>query len=155
MEVTSEQIRETYEEYKTLLSKAVSKYRGMISSDEIENCKLHAVYKSLLNFDPSKNTKFGSFLCNNVRWEIFSIIRKDDVYYRKHTGKYSDMAYQHDFDTNDIFLDIEKEETREIVRDRLIGRMSYQDLAKKHNMCKETARKNFLAFLEDFKEKSV
>ena len=155
MEITNELINSTYAEYKVLLDNTASKYKNMVSPDEIENCKLHAVYKTLLNFNENKKAKFSTFLCNNMRWEIFSVIRKDVGYYKKHKNQRVERSYEYDFDTRDIFLDIEKDETRQIVFDRLIGNMSYHDIGKKHNVCKETARKNFLMFLEDFKQKSV
>jgi len=157
--ITSQLITSTYTKYKELIDKCAAiasrKYKTLFTQDELENCKLHAVYKTLSNFDITKNTKFTTYLCNNIRWEIATFIKNEIKYYQKHKSIQVRVSYNEDFNSNDMLLDINDSDTRDLVRDKLVKDMTFREIAKTRNICKETARKKFITFLEEFKQNSV
>lgn len=157
--VTSQLITSTYAEHKELIDKCAAiasrKHKTLFTQDDLENCKLHAVYKTLANFDISKNTQFTTYLCNNIRWEIAAFVKNEIKYYKKHKAVQVSVSYNEDFNSQDIISDITDIDIKELVIDKLVKGMTFREIAKTRNICKETARKKFVAFLEDFKQNSV
>ena len=52
-----------------ILNKACSRYVKSIPADELERCKLIALWEALKAFDPEKGGKFTSFLYKRADWE--------------------------------------------------------------------------------------
>ena len=71
-EVTNEELQEALknEDNINVMNKICMKYANVIPYEELERCKLVAVWQAIERYDSTKgNCKFTSFLCNRVFWE--------------------------------------------------------------------------------------
>ena len=155
MEITSQEIQSTYDEYDTLMSRVAKKYKKYITYDEINNCKLHAVYKALKTYDKDKHTKFSTFLCYHVNWEIGDFLKTEMRFKIRHKHKVVEVLYNLDIKTVDMLIDMDSFEHSDIARDKIEQGMSFSEIAKKYKIGKETARKRFLKFIKNFEENGV
>jgi DNA-directed RNA polymerase specialized sigma subunit len=54
------------------MGKAAVPFCTILTPDEIESCKKKAIWRSLINYDPSKNTKYATYLYRGVFLECRS-----------------------------------------------------------------------------------
>lgn len=50
-------------------------FTGLLRCDELENCRLIALWKTVDDFQPTKGSKFTSILYNRVKWECIREIK--------------------------------------------------------------------------------
>ena len=76
--VTNDEVVEAFEnvEYQKIMNRAASKFKGILNPDEIDTCKLNALWKALRSYDPEKvsdrtkrRTKFTSYLYRGMSLE--------------------------------------------------------------------------------------
>lgn len=157
MEITSQEIINTYEKHKRLMLNLTRKYRQFLSQDEIYSCQLFAIYQALGEYVENGTIKFSTYLSNKIRWRICEVIKKEIRFKKKHQlcQNVPDKNFTPEFDVIDFKEDTKNYRNSEIGMDRLVLNMSFAEIGKKRNMCKETARQRFREFTEDFMSNSV
>ena len=77
-EVTESEFLEAYRNLDNtrIMNKVCSRYRNTIPHDEIERCKLVALWEAMKAFDPNGGRKFTSFLYNRIDWECKKEIQR-------------------------------------------------------------------------------
>jgi DNA-directed RNA polymerase specialized sigma24 family protein len=120
--------------------KAASSFIGKLSKDEIQNCVVTAIWRSMSEFDPTRGLKFSSYVYKAVLYECLSQ-RKLNRY------KYPGLL---DRDVVDQYNPIEKIDMIDTIRgkcddpdliiDRFYHNMSIRELARARNVCGETIR---------------
>ena len=141
-----------------IMNKVCSRYRNTIPKEEIERCKLIALWEAMKAFDPNGGRKFTSFLYNRIDWECKREIQKMNRRKRK-----SSISLDHpvqDFKTlnedqkihiKDALSKIENKYEL-VIKQRFFERMTMQEIAFKNNYSRETARRYINIGLEKLKE---
>lgn len=72
--VTDDEILAVYEDKdnRLIMGKAAMPFTTILTQDEIESCKKRAIWRSLINYDPSMNTKYATYLYRGVFLECRS-----------------------------------------------------------------------------------
>jgi hypothetical protein len=136
-----------------IMSRACQPFSQQLDSDEIYTCKINALWKSFLNFNPDKNCKFTTYLYKGVYIECLKSVKfnnKSKKFCKMHSG------LSEDYNSDITMIDILDEAKDELERELLIGkasRMTNQELGKKHGIGKETVRKKMKKITKKFQHK--
>jgi RNA polymerase sigma factor (sigma-70 family) len=145
-----------------IMNKVCSRYRNTIPADEIERCKLIALWEAMKAWRPDGGRKFTSFLYNRIDWECKKQIQQIKRAKRK-------VAFSMD---NDLSMDFEECQAvtqndsiiikeaidhlsvkyRTVLHQRFYERMTMQEIADRNNYSRETARRYVNIALEKLKE---
>ena len=161
--VTDEELRKALknEDNINVMNKICMKYVGVIPYEELERCKLVAVWQAIERYDPTRGKcKFTSFLCNRVFWEC-----QKQLYDIKKTKKIpkSDSAscliseicgYENKFDPIEISEIIEKldDESKGIIHQRFFESKTAKEIGQENGYGRETARRRIISAIEKLKQ---
>ena len=136
-----------------IINKVCSKYSKIIPRDELDRCKLIALWEALKAYDPEKGQKFTSFLYNRIDWECKKQLY--DINKRNRQKKYN-AALHFSEDANEIEINdvIEKLHPRlsKVIYQRFFERLTMEEIAKENDYSRETARRYILNALEKLKD---
>ena len=79
--------------YHTMVNSFLSGPRNVADKDTLLDEKIHEVYSCALKFDPSKNTKFPTYLANHTKWKCLGVLNKKK--------KHQEISFQDD----DVFIE--------------------------------------------------
>ena len=164
-EVTESEFLEAYRNLDNtrIMNKVCSRYRNTIPYDEIERCKLIAIWEAMKAFDPNGGRKFTSFLYNRIDWECKKEIQRinrhkkrtaffiDGLSEGSHTPDYRNLR---NYETVNIEEAIETlvPKYKNILHQRFFERMTMQEIADRNNYSRETARRYINIALEKLRE---
>jgi DNA-directed RNA polymerase specialized sigma24 family protein len=134
-------------------SKSFIKY---LDEDTIQSCKLYALWRSLVNFDPERKIKFTTYLYNAVKFECLKHLKKNKRHSQNRKTLHSNMESHNSTDV--LMIDLFDEAKTEDQRQLLVDKMNYLSngkIAQKHGVTRETLRKRYKKFTKGFKEKFV
>ena len=98
--------------YLDMVNSVIPNNCNFIDKNDIIEDKNFSIYKAILNFDSSKNTKFSTYLGNETRWKCLNIFNRSLKY------KHIDVE---DFKEDGVFLENSHEEN--IISKELIDRI--------------------------------
>ena len=139
----------------SIMRKASSRFCKQLDPDEIYTCEINALWKSILNFKPEKNTKFTTYLYNGVFIECLKQIK-----FLNKSSKASYTLHNNITDERDQYLlvdlldELKNDDEKELILDRM-SKMTIKEIAKKHNVSRETIRKRIKNITNGFKQKFV
>jgi DNA-directed RNA polymerase specialized sigma24 family protein len=129
-------------DYQAVMNKAASSFSRQLSKDEIHTCKLHAMWKSLKNWDKNKASKFTTYLYNGVRYECIR-----EVKFKKKDYGMGGKELEHVFASGnmhigeiDILDEIKALPDAEIMLDRAKN-YTIKEISDKHDINRETIRR--------------
>lgn len=152
MKDKSEEILRIFNENPNLMYSFVKKYKKYLSTDDIYCCQLEGIYNALTNFNPEKS-KFTTYLYRCINWLIIEVIRKEVKFKNLPKGLIREDFYLDDKVLADFFIDSEKYQMRDILEQRIIGKMSFDEIAKDKKLSRETIRKKFRSFMQKVPKK--
>jgi DNA-directed RNA polymerase specialized sigma subunit len=121
-----------------IMNKASASFRRQLNEDEIQTCKLNALWKSLLHYDENKGAKFTTYLYNGVRIEC---IREVKFNKRKHLPLHPNLADKRDpFFETELMDEIDRCPDKELIIDRM-NSFTIKEIAEKRNCNRETIRR--------------
>lgn len=139
--VLDETIRKALEneDYQKIMGKASSKFSYILSKDELESCKIEAMWKALAGYDKSRGTKFTSYLYRGVYLECKTHVkfimggRRDAVLCHPNIGK-EDKTF--------LMIEIRDElsnmENGGIISDYYFDGLSLGEMSEKYGVSKQT-----------------
>jgi DNA-directed RNA polymerase specialized sigma subunit len=136
-----------------IMSRACQPFSQQLEPEDIYTCKINALWKSFLNFNPDKNCKFTTYLYKGVYIECLKAIKfnnKSKKFCQMHSG------FSEDYNSDITMIDLLDEAKDQLERELLIGkasRMTNQELGKKHGIGKETVRKKMKKITKKFQHK--
>lgn len=173
--VTSEEILEVYgnKDYDLIMHKASRPFSKILNADELRSCKDRAIWKSLAGFDPSRNTKYATYLYRGVFLECrssASFVMK----HRKKTVKYKNKVneirvFEVDNTGGEIALkesltpqarlelmdEINSLEDGHILIDFYLIGLSYDEIAEKNSITVDEVKKKKNKVLKKLRKKIV
>ena len=159
-EVAEEEFKEALKntDNMKIMNKVCSRYRATIPYDEIERCKMVALWQALKAFDPNGGRKFTSFLYNRIDWECKKQIYEINKHRRIKTEaclSYLGVASSEDFikflEVKDILEKVD-DNSRKVLEQRFFQRMTMKEIAESNGYSRETARRNIIQSLEKIKK---
>lgn len=129
-------------DYQALMHKAASSFSRQLSKDEIHTCKLHAMWKSLKNWDKNKASKFTTYLYNGVRFECIREVKfkkKDHGMGGRDLDQICSSGNMHIGEV-DILDEIKALPDAEIMLDRAKN-YTIKEISDKHDINRETIRR--------------
>ena len=151
----SQKIEEAFrdEDISKIMAKAASGFFGQLSDDEIQTCKLNALWKAFANHDENEAAKFTTYLYNGVRIQCIR-----EVKFNQKTKFCNRKLHPNTQDNRDHFLmtdlmdEINKMEDKDLILDRMKS-MTISEIAKKHGYNRETARRKIKKMSELLRKK--
>jgi hypothetical protein len=138
-----------------IMNKAARRFMNQLDRDIIYTCQINALWKTFLNHEPSKGAKFTTYLYNGVFIECMKEIKF--VQKSKRTGGklHNNIAeHSNQFLFMDIMDELKNPLDKEIFLDRL-SNMTIAEIAKKHNINRESTRRKMHKILKSIKQKFI
>lgn len=159
-EVTEEEFQDANSNLDNIriMNSVCSRYRNTIPQDEIERCKLIALWEAMKAFDPNGGRKFTSFLYNRIDWECKKQIQQINRARRKIAfsieGPLEDCKSITQYESIAIkdAIDYLGIKYRTVLYQRYFERMTMQEIADTNDYSRETARRYINIALEKLKE---
>jgi DNA-directed RNA polymerase specialized sigma subunit len=139
-----------------MMNEASKTFIKYLDEDTIQSCKLYALWRSLVNFDPDRKIKFTTYLYNAVKFECLKHLKKNKRHSQNRKSLHSNMQSHNSTDV--LMIDLFDEAKNEDEKQLLIDKMNYMSngkIAQKHGVTRETLRKRYKKFTKGFKEKFV
>ena len=141
-----------------IMNKVCSRYRNIIPQEEMERCKLIALWEAMKAWRPDGGRKFTSFLYNRIDWECKKQIQQIKRARRKIAfsieGPLEDRRTITQYDSVLVKDAIDNlcVKYKTVLYQRFFERMTMQEIADKNNYSRETARRYINIALEKLKE---
>jgi DNA-directed RNA polymerase specialized sigma24 family protein len=124
-----------------IMHKACKRFTNQLDADTLYTCKINALWKCFLHFNPNKNTKFTTYLYNGVFIECLKEIKFQTKYSKFNKKIHENIIKKHDpYFMTDMLDELKTEEEKELFLDK-ISNMTIQEMADKRNSNRETTRK--------------
>jgi len=136
-----------------IINKVCSKYVKIIPRDELDRCKLIALWEALKAYDPEKGQRFTSFLYNRIDWECKKQLY--DINKRNRQKKYNEALHfaddKSDLEIKDVIQKLHPR-LRKVIYQRFFERLTMEEIAKENDYSRETARRYILHALKKLKD---
>jgi|TARA_R100000278_G_scaffold37075_1_gene33234 RNA polymerase sigma factor (sigma-70 family) len=137
-----------------IMNEASKKFIKQLDQDSIYSCKLRALWKSFVNFNPEKGSKFTTYLFNGVMYECLKelkFVKKGQIQSKKlhHNIQSKDSS---DMLLVDILDEAKNDTERSLIHDKMC-KLSNQQIAEKYGVTRETMRKRYKKFTKTFEHK--
>ena len=121
-----------------IMNKATASFRSQLDDDEIQTCKLNALWKALVNYDENKAAKFTTYLYSGVCIECIREVKFKKI---THQPLHSNLA-----DNTDHFLVIDLMDELEhcFDKDLLLDKtknFTIKEIAQRRGHNRETVRR--------------
>lgn len=136
-----------------IMQHASRPFAGLLRPDELDNCRLIALWKTVDDFQPQKGSKFTSILYNRVRWECIREIkctRPIPAVSIVGSGNIEDKG-QYFGGIDDIICDIPAE-YRDVLFQRFVEDKTFDEIGQSNGYSGENARIKTKKALEYVKE---
>lgn len=146
------------DEYQKIMSKASQKFAKILNRDELESCKMTALWKALENYDGSrtnsknKKSKFTSYLYRGVELECKTAVKFVLAGRRNESILHDNIGVEsNSIEAFELKDEISKTEYGEILEDVYYNGLNTKELSKKFGVSKQIIairKKRALNFLK-------
>jgi RNA polymerase sigma factor (sigma-70 family) len=126
---------------RAIIEHACKTFIGIIPDDELQHCKLIALWESLQRYRPEKGKKFTSFLYQKVRWECYKALKQINKE-KRYVSIIEDVVGKDSDENFDEWLELlPDKESKKLIEQRFLQKMTLKEIGKYHGYSYETARK--------------
>lgn len=149
--VSNEEFTQAYacEDNIKIINHVLKRFTKLIDYEERQELGQVALWRHLRSWKEGLGLSFSSSLYNYVTWECLAHLRERDPVLTagvEYTGVHASGSYQ---DFTLTFLD---DDCRKPIEQRIIGRMSFREMAEENGRGKETERLNWLRIIKKLRE---
>ena len=124
-----------------IMNKACQSFSKQLDQDTIYTCKINALWKSLVNFNPSKNTKFTTYLYKGVLIECLKSIKFENKNKCAKKILHENIPSKSNENILIELVDIlDSEEEKQLIIDKYMNK-TIQEMSKSRSYSRETVRK--------------
>tara|TARA_Y100000296_G_C5179860_1_gene263094 strand:- start:19034 stop:19501 length:468 start_codon:yes stop_codon:yes gene_type:complete len=142
----------TFEDYwnnpdiKNIMNKVCIKYRRGIDLDELESIKMVTLWKCIAKYDPSRKTKFTSFLYQHLTFACKNQLKKKKLEYSCDNIETMDHR---NFNTGIGYL-VEgmPEKPAKVLQQRYVDNMTMNEIGRENGYSRETARRRVISAIQ-------
>ena len=138
------------------MTKAATKsYKRSLNEEELKSCILNALSRSILNFDPSKNSKFTTYLHKGLKIECLTQIKKNKPLLRFSTKATSKIDERSEMNMRmiEVMDEIERLKDGHLVVDKYLNNYTCKEIGEKNGIHPETVRTKIKKTLESLRTK--
>lgn len=130
-----------------IMNKASNSFRKQLDEDIIYTCQINALWKSFLNFNPNKNTKFTSYLYNGVFIECIKEVKFLNK--MKANKKIHDNIPRHELEflIIDILDEFDDEEEKSLIIDK-VSNLTIEEMSQKEILTEKQQERNLIKLLK-------
>ena len=135
-------------DYINIMNKASAKFISQLDEDSLYTCKINALWKAMINFDPARNVKFTTYLFNGVFLECLKECKFHNKYKKFgfsqiHNNTFAEKdipKYENTHLVFELLDELDDEEEKSLLIDKYCN-MTISEMADKRNSNRETTRK--------------
>jgi len=131
-----------------VMNKVCTKYFAALSADDLYSLKLTTLWKCLNKYDPSKKTKFTTFLYQQLDYAIRNTLKKKKREFNCRQLEKSIDAV----DNIDHVLDGLSDEYTVLIKQKYVYGMTMEEMGRQNGYSRETARRRFKKALKSFEK---
>ena len=131
-----------------VMNKVCTKYFAALSADDLYSLKLTTLWKCLNKYDPSKKTKFTTFLYQQLDYAIRNTLKKKKREFNCRQLEKSIDAV----DNIDHVLDGLSDEYTVLIKQKYVYGMTMEEMGSQNGYSRETARRRFKKALKSFEK---
>ena len=131
-----------------VMNKVCTKYFAALSADGLYSLKLTTLWKCLNKYDPSKKTKFTTFLYQQLDYAIRNTLKKKKREFNCRQLEKSIDAV----DNIDHVLDGLSDEYTVLIKQKYVYGMTMEEMGRQNGYSRETARRRFKKALKSFEK---
>ena len=131
-----------------VMNKVCTKYFAALSADDLYSLKLTTLWKCLIKYDPSKKTKFTTFLYQQLDYAIRNTLKKKKREFNCRQLEKSIDAV----DNIDHVLDGLSDEYTVLIKQKYVYGMTMEEMGRQNGYSRETARRRFKKALKSFEK---
>ena len=131
-----------------VMNKVCTKYFAALSADDLYSLKLTTLWKCLNKYDPSKKTKFTTFLYQQLDYAIRNTLKKKIREFNCRQLEKSIDAV----DNIDHVLDGLSDEYTVLIKQKYVYGMTMEEMGRQNGYSRETARRRFKKALKSFEK---
>jgi len=132
--------------YRNIMNFASKNFLGNMDQDEIESCRLVALWNAMQQWKPNKKT-FKSYLYQHVKWECLKHLQKQ--------YKNSSIIFEPDTVPPDPLLyDLMNElgpYYKDVVEKKYFDNMTLREIGEEYGYCYESIRQHIINAIEEMK----
>lgn len=128
----------------------LSQYKQGIDRDELTQCGRIGLWKALERFDQEGGLSLTTSVYNFVNWECLAHFKSRDKVLMRSSEYLPDIHSSGTIDDLDLtFLD---DNRRKPIQQRILGRMSFREMAEENGHSTETERQSWLKLMRELKD---
>ena len=131
-----------------VMNKVCTKYFAALSADDLYSLKLTTLWKCLNKYDPSKKTKFTTFLYQQLDYAIRNTLKKKKREFNCRQLEKSIDAV----DNIDHVLDGLSDEYTVLIKQKYVYGMTMEEMGRQNGYRRATARRRFKTALKSFEK---
>jgi RNA polymerase sigma factor (sigma-70 family) len=124
-----------------VMNKASRSFKSHLDADEIYTCQINALWKAIKNYNPSKKTKFTTYLYAGVIIECIKNVKFNSKHSKQTTHLHYNSHNYYDDNTMFYLLDEIENETEATILKMRSERRTIEDIGGKLGISRETVRK--------------
>ena len=134
-----------------IMNKATASFRSQLDDDEIQTCKLNALWKAIVNYYENKAAKFTTYLYKGVALECLNQQKNNSskTSYILHKNLPDPIDHTLRIDMLDLIKHCDEPE---LIYDRYYKNMTIKELAQQRGICGEAIRMKIKKTLKKLKE---
>ena len=133
-----------------VMNKVCARYSGVLSADDLYSLKLTTLWRCLSRYDPSKNTKFTTFLYQQLDYAIKNTMKKKKREFScRNIEQFSSLEI---IDDIDHLLDGLSDEYTILIKQKYVYGMTMEEMGRQNGYSRETARRRFKKALKSFEK---
>ena len=131
-----------------VMNKVCARYSTALSADDLYSLKLTTLWRCLNRYNPSKKTKFTTFLYQQLDYAIKNTMKKKKREFScKNIEKSSEVI-----DDIDHVLDGLSDEYTILIKQKYVYGMTMEEMGRQNGYSRETARRRFKKALKSFEK---
>lgn len=135
---------------KAIMIKASSAFKKFISKEELESCKMVALWQSMQDWRLDGGQKFESYLYQKVKWECLRVCTQEFKYKKRNRELIHDIQTRKNENLLDL-LEILDPSEQDLLTQRFLHNMTLKEIGTLHGYSYETARKKIKKILSKLK----
>lgn len=142
------------EDVRKIMKKASNKFNKQLTSDERYTSEINALWRSIVNFKPEKNTKFTTYLYKGVTIDCIKQLKFKEKLKKRASGKLHHNLPSKTSSNflNEILDETESDYERQIILDKF-SNLTILEMAQKRNISRETVRLQTKKIFDNIRKK--
>ena len=135
-----------FEEYwnssdvQNIMNKVANRYKNAIDFDDIESIKMQTLWKCIDKYDPTRGTKFTSYLYQQITFAFKNKLKKKRIEFNNESLEKVDTRNKSRMEVFDILTGLDPE-LRDVLDKRFYHNMTMVEIGKSNGYSRETARR--------------